>query len=104
MISLNIDQLLSVSENKFLLSNALGKRAKQISEGSLPYVDDFNAANPIITAMKEIASGKVKIKTLAGPAPKLKESAIEKVESRLLSLAREKRSGTKAPKTSKKKK
>ena len=102
MINLNIDQLLSVSENKFLLSNALGTRAKQISEGSLPYVDDFNAANPIITAMKEIASGKVKVKMLVGPSPKIKESAIEKVESRLLSLAREKKSSIKT--TTKKKK
>lgn len=92
MSSLNIDQLLSVSDNKFLLSNALGKRAKQISEGSLPYVDDFNASNPIITAMKEIASGKVKIKVATGPSPKEKEAIIEEVGARLFSLAKEKKS------------
>lgn len=57
-----IDSLLSKAKNKFLLSNAVAGRAKQIAEGSLPYVDNFDPTNPIITAMREIASEKIKIK------------------------------------------
>jgi len=88
---ITIDNLLSKSDNKFLLANALGKRAKQISEGSLPYVDDFNPANPIVTAMKELASEKVKIKVLQAPAQKPKETLLDKLPKKKLSLAKETR-------------
>ncbi|MBU0574436.1 MAG: DNA-directed RNA polymerase subunit omega [Candidatus Margulisiibacteriota bacterium] len=61
----SIDNLLNKAKNKFLLSNAISGRAKQISEGSLPYVDNFDPTNPIITAIREIGSDKIKIKLLA---------------------------------------
>jgi DNA-directed RNA polymerase subunit K/omega len=101
-MDLNVDQLLKISDNKFLLSNALGKRAKQITDGSLPYVDDFNASNPIITAMKEIATGKVKIKTLSGPKPREKDAVKDEFKSRLASLAKEQKSEKKSPPKKKK--
>jgi DNA-directed RNA polymerase subunit K/omega len=66
---LSIDNLLSKTENKFLLSNAIAGRAKQVSDGSLPYVSDFDPTNPIVTAVKEIANDKIRIKALKG-APK----------------------------------
>ena len=91
MTKVTIDQLLSKSANKFLLSNALGKRAKQINEGSLPYVDDFNPANPIITAMKEIVSNKIKVKVLAGPPPKAKALLLEEKPKKRISLAKERK-------------
>ena len=94
-----MDDLLAKSQNKFLLANALGKRAKQISEGSLPYVDDFNPANPIITAMKEIAAERIKVKVLQGAAPKtLAEMAAELPPKKRLSLAKEKKKKTKTRK------
>jgi DNA-directed RNA polymerase omega subunit len=65
-----IDSLLSKAKNKFLLSNAVAGRAKQISEGSLPYVDNFDPTNPIITAMREIASDKIKIKMVTAESKK----------------------------------
>jgi DNA-directed RNA polymerase subunit K/omega len=86
-----IDHLLPKSENKFVLSNALGMRAKQIGEGSLPYVDDFNPANPIITAMKEIAADRIKIKIGKETAKKAKVSLLEEKPKKRLSLAKEKK-------------
>lgn len=66
----NIDSLLKKSKNKFLLSNAIAGRAKQISEGSLPYVNDFDPTNPIITAIKEIARDKIRIKIITADSKK----------------------------------
>jgi DNA-directed RNA polymerase subunit K/omega len=48
--------------NKFLLVNALSTRAKQVAEGSLPYVDDFDPEHPLGTATKEFSAGKIKVK------------------------------------------
>jgi DNA-directed RNA polymerase subunit K/omega len=56
--------------NKFLLANALSQRAKEIGEGSLPYIEDFNPLNPIETAMKEFSADKFKVKILEGPPKK----------------------------------
>jgi len=98
-MNISVDQLLEKSENKFLLSNALGQRAKQISEGSLPYVDDFNPTNSIVTAMKEIAFDKVKIKVLKGPEIKAKAALKEEKKERpKLSLAKEKKKKSKKSK------
>ncbi len=69
----HIDNLLSKAKNKFLLANAASGRAKQIADGSLPYVDNFDPTNPIITALREIASGKLNIKVLTGPSKKAQE-------------------------------
>ncbi len=65
-----IDVLLKRAKNKFLLSNAVAGRAKQITEGSLPYVNDFDPTNPIITAIREIARDKIRIKLLTAESKK----------------------------------
>ncbi|OGC14071.1 hypothetical protein A3J90_08675 [candidate division WOR-1 bacterium RIFOXYC2_FULL_37_10] len=65
-----VDMLLKQAKNKFLLSNAVAGRAKQITEGSLPYVNDFDPTNPIITAIKEIARGKIRIKFVTAESKK----------------------------------
>ncbi|OGB89507.1 DNA-directed RNA polymerase subunit omega [candidate division WOR-1 bacterium RIFCSPHIGHO2_01_FULL_53_15] len=70
MTELSIDNLLTKAKNKFLLVNAAAGRAKQVAEGSLPYVDNFDPTNPIITALREIAADKIRIKVLTGPAAK----------------------------------
>ena len=100
MSEITIDQLLDKAKNKFLLSNAVAGRSKQIAEGSLPYIDDFNPANPIITAIREIAKERIKIKI--GTARKKKEVAAEVEEKKVkrISLKKEK----KAKKSKKKKK
>lgn len=97
MTKLSVDQLLSKSKNKFVLANALSKRAKQIIEGSLPYVDDFNPANPIITAMKEIAADRIKIKIGEAQGEKPAVLAAEQPVKRL-SLAKEEKKGPKKKK------
>ena len=107
MNEINIDDLLVKAKNKFLLSNAAAGRAKQIVEGSLPYVNHFDPNNPVITALREIAADKIRIKILSGPSKKaqellaLKEQEKEK-PSALERLAKEKK--TKAKKEKKKKK
>ena len=69
-----IDNLMKKNKNKFLLSNAISQRAKEIGDGSLPYIEEFNVNNPIETAMNEFAANKFEIKVLEGPAAKpLKE-------------------------------
>ncbi|OGC22809.1 DNA-directed RNA polymerase subunit omega [candidate division WOR-1 bacterium RIFOXYB2_FULL_42_35] len=73
-IDINLDELLEKAGNKFLLSNAAAGRAKQIIEGSLPYVNHFDPNNPLVTALREIADDKIKIKILAGPTNKPKDS------------------------------
>lgn len=77
-----IDNLLTKAPNKFLLSNAISGRAKQIIEGSLPYVSDFDPTNPIITALKELASDRLEIKVLdAKEAIKQQKLAEEKISA-----------------------
>ena len=84
---LTYDNLMSKAPNKFLLVNAAAGRARQIVDGSLPYVNDFDPTNPIITAFKEIASDKISIKALKEP---LKKSSLldkkEKEEKKLFAL------------------
>lgn len=107
MNEMNIDDLLSKARNKFLLSNAAAGRAKQIAEGSLPYVDHFDPNNPVITALREIAADKIRIKVLTGPVKKpqellSREEEDEKRPSALKRLAKEKK-GEKKKKEKKKK-
>jgi DNA-directed RNA polymerase omega subunit len=67
MTDITIDNLLGKAKNKFMLVNAAAGRAKQVAEGSLPYIDNFDPTNPVITALREIAADKIKIRVLAGP-------------------------------------
>ncbi|MFH1386716.1 MAG: DNA-directed RNA polymerase subunit omega [bacterium] len=107
MKELNIDDLLSKAKNKFLLVNAAAGRAKQVSEGSLPYIDNFDPTNPVITALREIAADKLHIKVLSGPAKKVQELLVSQdEESRpadISRLARDKKVSA-APKKKEKKK
>ncbi len=100
MSEITVDELLTKAKNKFLLSNAVSGRSKQISEGSLPYIDDFNPANPIITAIKEIAKERIKIKVLEAPKAKKKGAVLEEKIVKRISLKKE----TKKKKQKKKKK
>ncbi|MDD4179020.1 MAG: DNA-directed RNA polymerase subunit omega [Candidatus Margulisbacteria bacterium] len=106
MTELTIDNLLSKAKNKFLLVNAAAGRAKQVSEGSLPYVDNFDPTNPVITALREIAAGKINIRVMAGPTKKTQELLMSEEEERPSALERLAREGKKAaaPKKKEKKK
>ena len=101
-----IDILLSKAKNKFLLSNAVAGRAKQIAEGSLPYVNNFDPTNPIITAIREIANDKIKIRMVTADSKKPKEVAVLEKEapSALIRLAKEKKGAVSKKKEKKKKK
>jgi len=77
----DIDHLLTKAANKFLLVNAASGRAKQIVEGSLPYVENFDPNNPVITALREISADKMKIKILTGPNKK-PQDILEKEEDK----------------------
>jgi DNA-directed RNA polymerase omega subunit len=92
---INIDDLITKAKNKFLLSNAAAGRAKQITEGSLPYVDHFDPNSPVVTALREIAADKIRIKVLTGPSKKPQELLAKEDEdlrpSALLRLAKEKK-------------
>lgn len=65
-----IDDLLSKINNRFLLANVVADRAKAITEGSLPYVEDSNVAYPIETAMNELNQNKIWYKILEAPSKK----------------------------------
>jgi DNA-directed RNA polymerase omega subunit len=107
MTELTIDNLLSKAKNKFLLVNAAAGRAKQVSEGSLPYIDNFDPTNPVITALREIAADKIRIKVLSGPSKKAQEilKSDEEVDlnTALERLAKDKKTAA-APKKKKSKK
>lgn len=94
MTDISIDNLLAKAKNKFLLVNAAASRAKQVSEGSLPYIDNFDPTNPVITALREIAADKIRIRVLAGPTKKAQELLVAEEEaakpSALKRLAKEK--------------
>ena len=84
---------MSKAKNKFLLSNAAAGRAKQIVDGSLPYVDHFDPNSPVVTALREIAADKIRIKVLTGPSKKpqeiLSQEPEENAPSALERLAKE---------------
>ena len=100
MSEITVDELLKKTKNRFLLSNAVAGRSKQIAEGSLPYIDDFNPANPIITAIREIAKERIKIKI--GTARKKKEVAAEVEEKKVKRISLKKEKKTKKSKKKKK--
>ncbi|MFA5113109.1 MAG: DNA-directed RNA polymerase subunit omega [Candidatus Margulisiibacteriota bacterium] len=108
MTELTIDNLLSKAKNKFLLVNAAAGRAKQVSEGSLPYIDNFDPTNPVITALREIAADKIRIKVLSGPSKKAQEilniDDEDALPSAMERLARGKKAAAPAPKKKKSKK
>jgi DNA-directed RNA polymerase omega subunit len=108
MTELTIDNLLSKAKNKFLLVNAAAGRAKQVAEGSLPYIDNFDPTNPVITALREIAADKIRIKVLSGPSKKAQEilnvDDEEDVSAALERLAKGKKEAPAAPKKKKAKK
>ena len=104
MNEISIDDLLGKAKNKFLLSNAAAGRARQIVEGSLPYVNHFDPNNPVITALREIAADKIRIKVMTGPSKKVQALlAPEEVgPSALDRLAKDKKGSVKEKKAKKK--
>jgi len=102
-----IDILFERIPNKFLLVNAVAGRAKQIMEGSLPYVDNFNPENPIETAMKEIAEERISVE-ISKEEKKTVRHAFdferEEAPSVIETLAKKKKKKYSAPVKSKKKK
>ncbi len=96
-----VDEIMSKVKNKFLLVNATIARAKQILAGSLPYVDDFDPTDSIKTALKEIASEKIRIKLGKGKE-KAQELLVKEETKARVSLAKEEKKKV-APKTKKKK-
>lgn len=107
MTELSIDNLLTKAKNKFLLVNAAAGRAKQVAEGSLPYIDNFDPTNPVITALREIAADKIRIKVLAEPVKKAQELLVSEEESKpsaIDRLAKGKKAAAPKPKEKKKKK
>ncbi|MDI6731172.1 MAG: DNA-directed RNA polymerase subunit omega [Candidatus Margulisbacteria bacterium] len=105
MSKIDIEDLLIKAKNKFLLVNAAAGRAKQIVDGSLPYVNDFDPNNPVITALREIAAEKFRIKMTTAASKKAQELLATEGEkearpSVLERLAKE----TKGKKTAKEKK
>lgn len=82
MSEINIDDLLTNAKNKFLLVNAASGRAKQIMEGSLPYVDHFDPNSPVITALREIAADKIRIRVLSAPTKKPQEILAKEEEEK----------------------
>ncbi|OGC03482.1 DNA-directed RNA polymerase subunit omega [candidate division WOR-1 bacterium RIFOXYA12_FULL_43_27] len=76
----SVDGLLGKAKNKFLLVNAVSERAKQITAGSLPYINDFDPSNPIVTAIREIWANKINIKLESAPKKQKPEELLLKEE------------------------
>jgi DNA-directed RNA polymerase subunit K/omega len=56
--------------NKFFLITLVRKRSHSLVEGSMPLIDNVSL-NPVSTALREIAAGKVKIGKKDGRAPEV---------------------------------
>lgn len=102
-----IDELLNRINNRFLLANVIAERAKAIADGSLPYIDNADFSQPILTAMQEIQKGKITYKILEGPPQKQEKSKeIEEfwtAKEKIGSLEKEEKKRAKKSKSSKKK-
>ena len=61
----NLTKLLEKYPNKFILSIAVSKRARQIQEGAKPLIEitENDLMTPVKIALKEIAAGVVEINT-----------------------------------------
>jgi DNA-directed RNA polymerase omega subunit len=101
-----IDELLHKINNRFLLANVIADRAKAITEGSLPYIEDSDVLNPIETAMNELKMGKIGFKILEAPSKKSEKAAEIKDfwAPREMNLEKEDKKKSKKTKTSSKKK
>lgn len=104
MTELSIDNLLTKAKNKFLLVNAAAGRAKQVAGGSLPYIDNFDPTNSVITALREIAADKIKIKVLTGPVKKTQELLVRDEDDAPADLSRLAKAPKKAASAKKKEK
>ena len=62
MARISVDDCLSKIPNRFELTLAVTYRARQIAQGSLPKVESKD--KPIVTALREIAAGKVGLEIL----------------------------------------
>lgn len=62
MARISVDDCLSKIPNRFELTLAVTFRARQIAQGSLPMVESKD--KPIVTALREIAAGKVGVEIL----------------------------------------
>ena len=65
------EEFITPHSNKFLFSNAVAGRAKQLAEGSLPYIETEDTARPILLALEEFQADKIRIKLLEGPRPRV---------------------------------
>ncbi len=108
-IDLSMTQVLKEIPNRFLLSVAVSKRARQLKEGYKPLVEITEEnPNPILTALKEIEQGKLSV--VVKENHNADEEFIEKMEQDLeLHVAeqeteRDDKKSTKEPKEPKKSK
>ena len=67
MARITVEDCLEKVENRFQLVLLGAKRAKQLLKGSRPLIDSDN--KEIVTALREIAAGKVKLAAPNAPAP-----------------------------------
>ena len=58
MARITVEDCLKTVESRFELVILAGRRAKMIMKGAKPLVDSDN--RPIVTALREVAAGKVK--------------------------------------------
>lgn len=106
MTTATIDELLNKISNRFLLANVVADRTKSLIEGSLPYIEDSDVANPIETAMNELKQGKIWYKILEAPSKKSEKASEIKDfwTPRDISLEKEDKKKPKKSRTSSKKK
>ena len=76
MARITVEDCLKKVDSRFELVILAARRAKMLMRGAQPLVESDN--RPIVTALREVASGKVK---LIEPGEKKKESGISQEES-----------------------
>lgn len=81
MARITVEDCLDNESNRFALVRLAARRAKQLLSGSHP-VTDTKGNRAIVSALREIASGKVKFKTIENQpeTPEAKPQAPVRVE------------------------
>lgn len=59
MARVTVEDCLDVIPNRFLLAMVAAKRTKQLYKGAVPLIDNKGRNKRVVTALREIAAGKV---------------------------------------------
>ena len=81
----SINEVLAKIDNRYYLVGTVAKRAREIVDGSEPYVDSkVNKGKPVMLATEEIAEGKITYRLLTEEEIQIAEALHAEEQSKLI--------------------